>query len=138
MRKLRENSSTQWLILNHENEYFQYPPTTICLYRDRTWVEEHSNWATLWIDEIEHMTEFPNSLRKDLILTLRVHRPRPQEDIQYIPNETNRSKDDVVHFHRTTMTNFSASCFTFTYPGRVPAGIEYEVRMQNAYGTYCD
>ena len=48
---------------------FQYPPTTLCIFRDRVWDNEMYSYEIDWIDIVEGMTEFPNSTRKDLIRT---------------------------------------------------------------------
>ena len=46
---------------------FQYPQTTVCVYRNIFWNYYTKAWDLDTIDSIVNMDEFPGELRKDLI-----------------------------------------------------------------------
>ena len=125
---------------------FQYPPTTVCIYRDRVWDDQIYGYVIGWIDIIEGMIEFPISLRKDIITTSfpvphglekQIKQDtslkylcliyRSTEKVQVYPNGTNHLKVEIISFHRTIMEDFLASCLTFKSPSRVPSGHKYHV-----------
>lgn len=48
------------------NETFQYPPITVCMYRNMYWDYDTDKWESDESDQITYMNEFPKSARKDL------------------------------------------------------------------------
>ena len=63
-----ENIGTMFRTINVKT--VQYPPITVCMYRNRHWNDLTGSWETFDIDLIPFMNEFPKGARSDLLLSV--------------------------------------------------------------------
>ena len=64
----KENIGTMFRTVNVKT--VQYPPITVCTYRNRHWNDSTGSWETFEIDHIPFMNEFPERARSDLLLSV--------------------------------------------------------------------
>ena len=65
----RENIGTMFRTVNVKT--VQYPPITVCTYRNRHRNDSTGSWETFEIDHIPFMNEFPERARSDLLLSVK-------------------------------------------------------------------